>query len=43
MIGGPKPGGSGAGWEFTWTMAAAPPLRDRLSFLHRVSETRRVC
>ncbi|XP_055448481.1 AP-4 complex accessory subunit tepsin [Psammomys obesus] len=36
MIGRPKPGGSRAGWEFTWTMAAAPPLRDRLSFLHRL-------
>lgn len=36
MIGGAKPGGSGAGGGAPRTMAAAPPLRDRLSFLHRL-------
>uniref|UniRef100_F7FG41 AP-4 complex accessory subunit Tepsin n=1 Tax=Macaca mulatta TaxID=9544 RepID=F7FG41_MACMU len=36
VIGEPGPGGSGADREGTWIMAAAPPLRDRLSFLHRL-------
>ncbi|XP_036052757.1 AP-4 complex accessory subunit tepsin [Onychomys torridus] len=38
MIGGGKPGGSGPAvvGAGPWTMAAAPPLRDRLSFLHRL-------
>ncbi|XP_023555074.1 AP-4 complex accessory subunit tepsin isoform X2 [Octodon degus] len=41
MIGESAPGGSGAGRREegvagSWTMAAAPPLRDRLSFLHRL-------
>ncbi|XP_013361488.1 PREDICTED: AP-4 complex accessory subunit tepsin isoform X7 [Chinchilla lanigera] len=40
MIGESGPGGSGPGLGggVIWTMAASPPLRDRLSFLHRVSE-----
>lgn len=28
---------AGRGWKVTGVMAAAPQLRDRLSFLHRVS------
>ncbi|XP_005407344.1 PREDICTED: AP-4 complex accessory subunit tepsin isoform X5 [Chinchilla lanigera] len=37
MIGESGPGGSGPGLGggVIWTMAASPPLRDRLSFLHR--------
>ncbi|XP_005407345.1 PREDICTED: AP-4 complex accessory subunit tepsin isoform X6 [Chinchilla lanigera] len=38
MIGESGPGGSGPGLGggVIWTMAASPPLRDRLSFLHRL-------